>query len=66
MSNLDRLRRAVKANVRQHLKFDQPIDVKGLARRLSTTHAQSGLSVEAICAEIEKTVNREQARRDRS
>lgn len=66
MSNRDKLQRAVKANVRQHLKFGQPIDVTELALRLSTAHAQSGFSLEAISAEIERMVKQEQARGDRS
>jgi hypothetical protein len=53
MTNRERLRRAIHLNVSRACNKDLEVDVTGLAIQLSSKYQQSGVPLDAICAEIQ-------------
>jgi len=56
MTNRERLRRAILRNVSRACNKDLEVDVTGPAIQLSSKYQQSGVPLDAICAEIETTL----------
>jgi hypothetical protein len=52
MSNRERLREAIQETVSDAINGGRTIDVNDLAIKLSSKYSQSGLTINAICAEI--------------